>query len=89
MVRGSAMNFTREETARMIEFGKKDLIAVQVVHNVLNVAFYLGSLVSDQRAGIVARDAGYVGQAQNFITCKAEEVQGMSLALLHTQGAPP
>ena len=50
------MNLMRDETARYDRVWEKNLFAVQVVHDVLNMPLYLGTSVSDQSAGIVARE---------------------------------
>ena len=77
------MHLRRErENDRVREY---DLVAVQVVNDVLNVSLNLGSLIADEVARLVATNAGDISELKDFLGGEAKQIQGTRWALHHAQ----
>jgi hypothetical protein len=51
----------------------------------LHVALHLCALISKELPCFVSRDAGDVGDIEDFISCETQKIEGVSLALLNAQ----
>ena len=69
------VNRTVDGSAMMIGLGNSDLVAVEVVGDLLDVLADLGTLVADQLAQVVTADPGDVGDLQDLPGGQAEHVQ--------------
>src|SRR5262249_11361888 len=65
--------------------GEYDVVPIEVIHDILDVPLDLGPLVADQFSGVVARDAGNIGQGEEFFTGKAEHEERVRLVLEHAE----
>jgi hypothetical protein len=67
---------------------EQNIVTVQVFNDVLNVAFDIRSLVSDQFSGVVARKSRDVGNLKDLISRQAEDIKRVLVVLFDSKRPP-
>src|SRR5207253_11071083 len=64
---------------------KQDIVRVQVVRDLLYVASYFRSLITDQFSCVISRQPRDISHLENLVSCEAKQVQRMRTILAESK----